>query len=255
MEAYRGLAILTTNAKDAIDSAFMRRIRFVVRFAFPDEAQRAEIWRRAFPAQTPTEGIDAAALGRLSLTGGNICNVALSAAFLAADRGEPVGMSHVAQAARARVRQARAPAARSGGARMDVTPRTVALMVDELVLDGLDPNDALVAKALRDALAPALAEHGLQAASGDSRRRGRPQPGRGGAMSSAFPGSPRLLKGALVVFETVAPDADEHHRLPVQPRPVTRSLRAALDRGQDPWRETRGARTHVRCCRRPRRLR
>ena len=51
---------------------------------------------------------------------------------------------------------------------MDVTPRTIALMVDELVLDGLDPNDALVAKALRDALAPALAEHGLQAASGDT---------------------------------------------------------------------------------------
>ena len=99
MEAYRGLAILTTNAKDAIDGAFMRRLRFVVRFAFPDEAQRAEIWRRVFPAQTPTDGLDAAALARLSLTGGNIRNIALSAAFLAADRGEAVGMSHLARAA------------------------------------------------------------------------------------------------------------------------------------------------------------
>ena len=51
---------------------------------------------------------------------------------------------------------------------MDLTPRTVAVTVDELVLDGVDPGDALVAKALRDALAPALAAHGLQAASGDA---------------------------------------------------------------------------------------
>ena len=51
---------------------------------------------------------------------------------------------------------------------MDVTPRTVAVMVDELVLDGVDPGDALVAKAVRDALAPALGEHGLQAAAVDA---------------------------------------------------------------------------------------
>jgi len=51
---------------------------------------------------------------------------------------------------------------------MDVTPRTVALMVDELVLDGVDPGEPLVAQALRDALAPALGEHGLQGAAGDA---------------------------------------------------------------------------------------
>ncbi len=45
MEAYQGLAILTTNTKDALDSAFLRRIRFVVQFPFPDAAHRAEIWR------------------------------------------------------------------------------------------------------------------------------------------------------------------------------------------------------------------
>src|SRR5262249_34401143 len=46
METYRGLAILTTNLKDAIDTAFLRRLRFVVHFPFPDTAGRAEIWRR-----------------------------------------------------------------------------------------------------------------------------------------------------------------------------------------------------------------
>jgi hypothetical protein len=99
MESYRGLAILTTNAKDAIDGAFTRRIRFVVRFAFPDASERAEIWRRAFPRETPTEALDPAALAGVSLTGGSISNVALGAAFLAADEGDSVRMRHVGRAA------------------------------------------------------------------------------------------------------------------------------------------------------------
>jgi ATP-dependent 26S proteasome regulatory subunit len=100
MEAYRGLAILTTNMKDALDPAFLRRIRFVVEFPFPDSQQRAEIWRRVFPKRTPTEGLDYSKLARLNVTGGNIRNVALNAAFLAADANEPVRMKHVAVAAR-----------------------------------------------------------------------------------------------------------------------------------------------------------
>ena len=100
MEAYRGLAILTTNMKDALDTAFMRRIRFVVQFPFPDTEQRAEIWRRIFPPETPTEDLDTTRLARLSVAGGNIRNIALNAAFLAADAGEPVRMSHLSRAAR-----------------------------------------------------------------------------------------------------------------------------------------------------------
>jgi hypothetical protein len=100
MEAYQGLAILTTNLKDSLDTAFMRRIRFVVQFPFPDAQQRAEIWRRIFPASTPVEGLDPARLSRLNVTGGNIRNVAVNAAFLAADAGEPVRMSHLLRAAR-----------------------------------------------------------------------------------------------------------------------------------------------------------
>jgi len=100
MEAYRGLAILTTNMKDALDDAFLRRIRFIVDFPFPDAGQRAEIWRHIFPAQTPTEGLDAGKLARLNIAGGNIRNIALHAAFLAADAGEPVRMPHLLHAAR-----------------------------------------------------------------------------------------------------------------------------------------------------------
>jgi SpoVK/Ycf46/Vps4 family AAA+-type ATPase len=99
MESYRGLAILTTNMKEALDSAFLRRIRFVVQFPFPDAEGRAEIWRRVFPAQTPTEGLDVLQLAHLNVAGGNIRNIALNAAFLAAESSQPVRMSHLKRAA------------------------------------------------------------------------------------------------------------------------------------------------------------
>lgn len=100
MEAYRGLAVLTTNLKSALDDAFERRLRFRVAFPFPDATQRAAIWRRVFPDATPTDGLDAEALAQLDATGGTIRNVALHAAFLAAEADAPVGMSHLREAAR-----------------------------------------------------------------------------------------------------------------------------------------------------------
>jgi hypothetical protein len=100
MEAYRGLAILTTNRKESLDTAFLRRIRFVAEFPFPEAAQRAEIWRRVFPRATPTEGLRIDRLARLSAAGGNIYNIAMGAAFIAADAGEPVRMAHLLSAAR-----------------------------------------------------------------------------------------------------------------------------------------------------------
>ena len=100
MEAYRGLAILTSNLKDSLDAAFLRRLRFVVQFPFPDATQRAAIWRRSFPPDTPVEGLDVTALARLNVAGGNIRNVALNAAFRAAEAGEPIRMSHLLHAAR-----------------------------------------------------------------------------------------------------------------------------------------------------------
>ncbi|MGP4047390.1 ATP-binding protein [Streptomyces sp. 2A115] len=100
MEAYRGLAILTTNMKKALDTAFMRRIRFVVDFPFPAEHERAEIWRRVLPPQTPTKGIEPELLAQLTVAGGSIRNIALSGAFLAAEEGDRLQMRHMLAAAR-----------------------------------------------------------------------------------------------------------------------------------------------------------
>lgn len=100
METYRGLAILTTNLKAALDVAFLRRLRFVVQFPFPDAAGRAEIWRRIFPSATPTAGLDVERLAQLNVAGGNIRTIAINAAFLAAEAGEPVRMAHLLAAAR-----------------------------------------------------------------------------------------------------------------------------------------------------------
>jgi hypothetical protein len=99
MEAYRGLAILTTNQKAALDSAFQRRLRVIVNFPFPDANERREIWRRVFPAATPTAGLDPAKLARLHMSGGQIRNIAVNAAFYAAEAGDAVGMAHLLRAA------------------------------------------------------------------------------------------------------------------------------------------------------------
>ena len=100
MESYRGLAILTTNAKSALDKSFHRRLRFVVQFPFPDTGQREAIWRSVFPEATPVRSLDYRRLARLQASGGDIRNIALNAAFLAADANEPVRMAHLLDAAR-----------------------------------------------------------------------------------------------------------------------------------------------------------
>jgi SpoVK/Ycf46/Vps4 family AAA+-type ATPase len=100
VETFRGLAILTTNMRGALDAAFLRRLRFVVNFPFPDAAMRARMWDLAFPPGAPTEGLDVTRLSQLNLSGGQIRTVALNAAFLAAARGGPVGMEDIQTAAR-----------------------------------------------------------------------------------------------------------------------------------------------------------
>jgi SpoVK/Ycf46/Vps4 family AAA+-type ATPase len=100
MEAYRGLTILTSNMKHALDPGFLRRIRFIVHFPFPDAAQRAEIWRQMFPSAMPTTGLQFQQLARLTMPGGHIRNIAVNAAFLAADAKEAVQMKHLLQATR-----------------------------------------------------------------------------------------------------------------------------------------------------------
>jgi SpoVK/Ycf46/Vps4 family AAA+-type ATPase len=100
MESYKGLAILTTNMRSALDKAFLRRIRFVVQFPFPDAEMRTEIWKKIFPQQVKHR-LDLEKLSRLSLPGGSIRNIALNAAFFAAGDGDEILMSHISKAAKA----------------------------------------------------------------------------------------------------------------------------------------------------------
>lgn len=101
MEEYRGLAILATNLKSHLDQAFLRRLRFVVNFPMPDSVLRRRIWSLSFPPGAPREAIDLDLLARLEIAGGNIRNIALNAAFLAAQHGRAVGMREIGEAARA----------------------------------------------------------------------------------------------------------------------------------------------------------
>ena len=112
MESYRGLAILTTNLRSNVDRAFLRRLRFVVQFPFPDAEQRAEIWRRTFPPTRRSTGSTPEQLARLNVSGGSIRSIALSAAFAAAEDGTPSRAAHVLRAAQRRVREGRARAHR-----------------------------------------------------------------------------------------------------------------------------------------------
>jgi hypothetical protein len=106
MESYRGLAILATNTKGALDPAFLRRLRFIVDFPFPDAEQRRRIWTGALPKQTPCErGLELDRLARLNLSGGSIHNVALDAAFRAAEAGTKVTMPLLLAAARSEFRK------------------------------------------------------------------------------------------------------------------------------------------------------
>ena len=100
LEEYRGLTILTTNLRHNIDEAFIRRIRFIIDFDFPSSSERIAIWEHIFPKTAPLGPLSYERLGQLQLTGGSIRNVALSAAFLAAEAGQEICMHHIQAAAR-----------------------------------------------------------------------------------------------------------------------------------------------------------
>lgn len=102
MEEYEGLAILATNLRQNLDSAFTRRLAFIVHFPFPDEIHRLRIWESIWPAALPlADDVDLAALAnQFRLAGGQIKNTALSAAFLAAADGGRVTTAHLHQAVR-----------------------------------------------------------------------------------------------------------------------------------------------------------
>ena len=100
MEEYEGISILTSNFRQNLDDAFTRRIRFIVEFPFPEDEYRYAIWQGMFPKQTPlAPDVDLWFMAqKFPLAGGNIRNIALAAAFLAAENGQAVGMKHLLQA-------------------------------------------------------------------------------------------------------------------------------------------------------------
>jgi ATP-dependent 26S proteasome regulatory subunit len=100
MEEYEGVAILATNLRKNMDDAFVRRLHFTVEFPFPDQQDRLRIWQGIWPKNTPLDKtIDLHQLAeRYEMAGGNIKNIAVAAAFLAADDGQVVRAAHVLRA-------------------------------------------------------------------------------------------------------------------------------------------------------------
>jgi hypothetical protein len=106
IESYRGLAILATNMKSALDTAFMRRLRFIVNFPYPTAADRRRLWEKVFLqpdakknlAVPPLDKLDYEHLAKLNLTGGHIHSAALNAAFRAVAAGSNVTMPLVLDA-------------------------------------------------------------------------------------------------------------------------------------------------------------
>jgi AAA+ superfamily predicted ATPase len=116
MEAYGGLAILTTNMKESFDKAFLRRIRFVVKFPNPNHNSRKEIWKKVFPSSVPLDNsLDYDLLAQMDVAGGHIRNIALGASMMAAEEGAPVGMAHVASAAKEEYEKMERPVSAVGG--------------------------------------------------------------------------------------------------------------------------------------------
>ncbi|MEQ8959533.1 MAG: ATP-binding protein, partial [Coleofasciculus sp. C2-GNP5-27] len=102
MEAYQGMVILATNLQGNLDDAFIRRMHFSLEFPFPNQKERRRIWEKIWPQDTPRSqdlNLDLMA-ERFEIAGGNIRNIALAAAFLAADDGSAIAMNHLLWATR-----------------------------------------------------------------------------------------------------------------------------------------------------------
>ncbi len=100
IESFRGLAILTSNFKESIDKAFLRRLRFIIQFPFPSKAERELIWRAMLPTNAPTQALDFDKLAQLNVAGGNIRNITMNACFYAAASQESLQMKHYLKSSR-----------------------------------------------------------------------------------------------------------------------------------------------------------
>jgi len=102
MERFEGLAILSTNLRQNIDPAFVRRLEFIIDFDEPSAAERAALWRCHLPASAPLAAdVDFKELAALyPIVGGMIRNAAVAAGFLAAANGPPLTRAHLVRAVR-----------------------------------------------------------------------------------------------------------------------------------------------------------
>jgi MoxR-like ATPase len=105
IERFDGVAILATNRRQDLDTAFVRRLRFVIEFRPPRPEDRLALWQRALLPSAPNgepilDAIDWEYLSeRLGMTGAEIKATALAAAFMARGEGARIGMRHVLAAA------------------------------------------------------------------------------------------------------------------------------------------------------------
>ncbi len=95
IETSQAICILATNLLSVIDDAFMRRMRYVIHFAFPSTTERKRLWETAFPESAPLAVPDLGVLAQLPVSGGTIRNAALNAAFVAADQNDAIKMDHI----------------------------------------------------------------------------------------------------------------------------------------------------------------
>jgi len=102
MESYDGVVILASNLRGNLDEAFTRRLHFIIEFPFPEAVDREVIWRVNFPEETPlSDDVDFKLLARrFRIAGGNIRNIIMAAAFLAAEDGQSVAMKHLLHGSR-----------------------------------------------------------------------------------------------------------------------------------------------------------
>ncbi|MDV2996750.1 MAG: ATP-dependent zinc metalloprotease FtsH [Chroococcidiopsis sp. SAG 2025] len=102
IEEYEGIAILTTNFRSSIDNAFVRRLRFIIEFPLPNDRDRHRIWQQIWSDRAPlSDDLDLDLVAkRLEITGAEIRNIAVAAAFLAASEGQSITMRHLLQAIR-----------------------------------------------------------------------------------------------------------------------------------------------------------
>lgn len=100
MESFDGLAILATNLRANLDDAFTRRLDLVIDFPIPDARERHVLWERCLGPLLPrADALDLAFCAEsFELAGGNIRSVAVTAAYLAAESGEPVTMTNLIHA-------------------------------------------------------------------------------------------------------------------------------------------------------------